>query len=652
MITGTLLESARYAHQQGHWTEVIAAARQYLAWAPDDVEVHWLLGTALLQLDQPVDAVAHLERSAAKSRRNAAVLGALAQAYLAAGRPEDAQQTFRKASQADLRNWRYRMGAANAAAVAGKLTEAEVALRQLTEKHPRESLIWFNYGNVLRDQDRHLEALECFERAVALAPDFIDARNNQGAALLSLERHADAESVFRACLTLSPGDPRTLCNLASVLIDVGRFAEAESLCRDVLAREPSHVVALRFLGSAIGQQGRLVESLAPLRRALQLAPEDVVLAAAYGATLCDCGQHAAGMRQLAAAQLQAPDTPAVMQSIATASLTRGALAEGWDAYQARPARAVLQGKYPAIVFARTVPEDCAGATICIQREQGLGDELFFLRYAAMLRERGARIVVRASAKLAGVLARAHDIDHVVVESEEWPTADYYLLAGDLPHAIGGRPASVIPADRSPSYRALGPDYPESLTVCWPAVPPPLHLAPRPDRVAAIREELARAGEGPYIGLTWRAGTAPEDQRGASWNLHKNVPLAALGAALVTVPGTLVALQRKPAPRDLETLSATVGRPVHDCTALNDDLESMLALLSVLDEYLAVSNTNVHLRAGTGRMSRVFVPQPAEWRWRASGHQSPWFPGSPIYRQATDGRWDDALLSLATDLRTY
>ena len=36
---------------------------------------------------------------------------------------------------------------------------------------------------------------------------------------------------------------------------------------------------------------------------------------------------------------------------------------------------------------------------------------------------------------------------------------------------------------------------------------------------------------------------------------------------------------------------------------------MLALLSLIDEYVGVSNTNMHLRAGVGKTAKVLVPAP-------------------------------------------
>ena len=89
--------------------------------------------------------------------------------------------------------------------------------------------------------------------------------------------------------------------------------------------------------------------------------------------------------------------------------------------------------------------------------------------------------------------------------------------------------------------------------------------------------------------------------------------------------------------------------MHDFSDLNDDLEGMLALLALIDDYVGVSNTNMHLRAAAGRTARVLVPQPAEWRWMAGRASSPWFPGFSIYRQSLDGSWTQALARLREDL---
>jgi len=110
------------------------------------------------------------------------------------------------------------------------------------------------------------------------------------------------------------------------------------------------------------------------------------------------------------------------------------------------------------------------------------------------------------------------------------------------------------------------------------------------------------------------------------------------------------LQREPTAEELAEFERGARRAVHDLSDLNEDLEGMLALLSLLDDYVGVSNTNMHLRAGVGRPARVLVPQPPEWRWLNVGRESFWFPGFTVYRQAIDRSWTAALQELADDLK--
>ena len=159
------------------------------------------------------------------------------------------------------------------------------------------------------------------------------------------------------------------------------------------------------------------------------------------------------------------------------------------------------------------------------------------------------------------------------------------------------------------------------------------------------------GEGP--GLSWEEGVPMNFVEIGKWSWSpsdKEAPLAGIARAMRATTGTLVALQRNPNPGEIDAFADAAGRQIHDLTDLNETLEDMLALVGLLDDYICVSNSNVHLRAATGRPCRVLVPSPPEFRWMAAGDESPWFPGTRVYRQHADGDWDQALAALANDMK--
>jgi hypothetical protein len=293
-------------------------------------------------------------------------------------------------------------------------------------------------------------------------------------------------------------------------------------------------------------------------------------------------------------------------------LSVGRWREAWNRYNRRH----LAHDYEIAAL----PDTLDGTRVCLVGEQGLGDVLFFLRFLPQLRARGAVVDLNCEPKLAA------------------------LLKGDA------RFAAVIAADEPPleheySYRFPLGDLPGLLraNTCPPAFP----LASDPARRERCAQRLAALGAPPYLGLTWKAGT--DAVRIDTLSLSKQVPPAALGEVLRGWKGTLVSVQRNPTKADISAISAAARAPVQNLAELNDDLCEILALLDVLDEYVTVSNTNVHLRAALGRSARVLIPYPPEWRWMRREGRSEWFPEFPVYREPVSRGWSAPLARLRADL---
>jgi hypothetical protein len=105
------------------------------------------------------------------------------------------------------------------------------------------------------------------------------------------------------------------------------------------------------------------------------------------------------------------------------------------------------------------------------------------------------------------------------------------------------------------------------------------------------------------------------------------------------------LQRNATRDEMDAARGALGREVHDLGAINEDLEDALAVVSLVDRHIGVSNTNMHLAAAAGTTADVLVPFPPEWRWGPAGDASPWFPGLRVFRQRGDGDWREALAAL-------
>lgn len=434
-------------------------------------------------------------------------------------------------------------------------------------------------------------------------PSNADAWHNLGS-LLRIQRDvAGAARAFKRAALLQPANLDAEINAAYALIQLGRFAEAEEQIRAALVRFPEEPDLWVNLAQIQRASRRWDAAIASLDRCLAKAPRHAGYRITRSLVLRDAGDVDRALAELGALIDEQPQLDEPRFARAQILLSRGAYRAGWADYLWRPdrnrwlaARSMPPGSPPPAL------DLLRGKRVRVYGEQGLGDTLFFLRFVPQLMALAAEVELEVDPRLWAILP------------PDWRRtvqADAEVLAGDLP--------AIFDAGPTPSLRLT----------C--------------EGVAA--EQLARCGPPPYVGVTWQAGLRWEDMVSPG-QLSKSVPPGALGQTLQRIPGTLIALQRKLQPEELALVSRAAQREVHDFSWVNENLADALALLARLDEYIGVSNTNVHLNEALGRLTRVLVTHPAEWRWTEHQSKSPWFAHAQLYRQDRNGSWDAALARLA------
>lgn len=269
-----------------------------------------------------------------------------------------------------------------------------------------------------------------------------------------------------------------------------------------------------------------------------------------------------------------------------------------------------------------------GTRVLIKRDMGLGDELTYLRYLPWLTQAGMIVDYWCGKKLKPILERMGYFNHVYADNNSPPAGEGY----DLSFIVNDLPVAV-----------------ESLGA--PEIAPPLPLTPRPELLKKWQAWLTAQGPAPYVGINWKAGVGVQGAGNIFSKLAKAVDTELFAKALSGVPATFISLQRNVLSDELKQFEQALGADLHDVTALTDDLDDLLALLSLLDENIGVSNTNMHLRASLAKGSRVMVQKPnGDWRWGVEGDQSIWFTQSIVYRQTDTGDWEAPLQVLQQDLQ--
>ncbi len=115
---------------------------------------------------------------------------------------------------------------------------------------------------------------EYADKAMELAPDLPAALVAKGAALSQAEwKHLEGIEYFERALALAPNNMPALGWLSSIRVAQLRFDEAVALGQKQVSIDPLSIIAHRNLGDALARSGRLEQALEIYHKALRLQPD-------------------------------------------------------------------------------------------------------------------------------------------------------------------------------------------------------------------------------------------------------------------------------------------------------------------------------------------------------------------------------------------
>ncbi len=498
---------------------------------------------------------------------------------------------------------------------------AEELCRQVINADPLAvdafSLLGFTYL-ALGQPD---EAAAVCRRAIQIRADHVDAHNVLGIALAGQRKWPDAEASFRQVIHGNPRLPDGYNNLGITLKEQGKLQEAEACYRHALQLKPNYPEALNNLGNVLREQGALPDAQAAFRNAIQLHPGYAEAHHGLGLVLKEQGDvEGAEAAYRRALQLN-PSHVEAHCDLALCLLLKGDFSHGWDEYEWRWK---LRGAEP---YGRPLSQPLwdgsalHGRTILLHTEQGLGDSIQFIRYARILQERGARVILQCPRLLVTLLARCRGVDHVVPEGAVLPAFDVHAPLMTLPRLFGTTLQS-IPAE----------------------IP---YVSAEPERIAYWRSKLASV-TGLKVGIVWRGSAAHRNDRNRSVALTEFARLAELNGV------QLISLQRGPGRGELQSLAAQHSILSFDEPPADAEMPFLetAAIIMALDLIVSVDTAPVHLAGALGVPVWCALPFMPDWRWLLRRDDSPWYPTMRLFRQDRRGDWRGVFERMAEALKLH
>jgi Flp pilus assembly protein TadD len=449
--------------------------------------------------------------------------------------------------------------------------------------HPRYAEGHFNLGNVLLQQRKRGEAVEDFRQALAIKPDYFDAYMNLGSALTEFGRAREAAVYLQQAVRLRPASAEAHNNLGLAFADQGRWGEAEAAYQRSLELRAGYVEALNNLASAYGEQDRCAEAEACYEIALWHQPDCV--SAHWNRALC---------------WLQA-----------------GEFEKGWAEYEWRWRRKQTpERRLPGV---RWRGEAVEGKTILVHTEQGLGDTLQFVRYAAVLKGRGARVILECPGFLIPLLKGTPGIDEFVAEGMGRPGYDFYCPLLSLPGLVGTTVATI------------------------PAEMPYLFVDPGLVAAKKLNHRDTEAQRTLMVGVAWQGNPHHPWDHHRSFALRMLAPIAALEGV------RLVSLQKGPGSEQVAGCGFRVEEVGVGVEATVEGFVETAAVMKNLDLVISADTATAHLAGGLGVPVWVALSRKADWRWMHRRGDSPWYPTMRLWRQERLDEWEPVFERMAGGL---
>jgi tetratricopeptide (TPR) repeat protein len=209
-----------------HLPEAILYLEKTRAWAPDNLELLYVLGNAYVQTRQPEGARSCFARLFRVAEDSAAAHLLTAQMMVRLEFEELAEAELRKAVAKDPRLPQVHFLLGQAALFRSRWDEAVALMQKELEVNPGSAMALYRLGEIYTRQSRWDEAIAALQKSLWINPAFSGPYILLGKAYTKKGQTATAEGMLRRAVEYDPNNKSAHYLLAQLLQQTGRVDEA------------------------------------------------------------------------------------------------------------------------------------------------------------------------------------------------------------------------------------------------------------------------------------------------------------------------------------------------------------------------------------------------------------------------------------------
>lgn len=470
-------------------------------------------------------------------------------------------------------------------------------------------------AEIFEKQNQEDQALKIYEFAIQNDPNSLTARLSLGNFLFKKKHYEKALEQFQKALHLNKKSYEALFALANCYRKLSLNTKAIKAYYRCLYLEPNFCACHINLANTLREERYSEDAFVHYKKALKLEPSNPTAQKAFASfaaefllqILKEKGPNL--YEQSIKKVLEMFKQPGYFYRYFQAYLLgKGLFNEGFQIHRHRVSPSVREQKktpFPKEPFTQQIKNK----NILLIKEQGIGDLLFFLRFAPALLDQGAQIFLLAPERIEHIFEHTHLFAKIGTKLEDFPDMDYQCLVGDLPFLTQN------------FYKNF--------------LPPPFPLTPKVSVLKNIRDKLAPYAHKQKIAISWRKGLEEKEESFFKEFVH----------ILKQKEALYIGVQQNSSQEEIRYLQQELD--FIDFSHTHKHVEQLLGILFLSDHYVGFSNTSTHFKASFNHAFDVFVPFPSSWYWAQDNEKLFWFPKAHAHYGAKNESWQIALKSFET-----
>ncbi len=460
----------------------------------------------------------------------------------------------------------------------------------------------FDHGNQAFLKGNLDEAATAYQKVLELDHTHEHALNNLGITYFKLGNHEKALTYLEQAVAVNPKSEQVHLLIAQLFANQGTkeaFEKSAQYFKNVLHLNAQNIDALYGLAKIVLMQGDTDSAIEINKKLLDLTPHKSEVYIAIGQALEHQNNNDESIYYYKKAIEADPSNRMAHIYLAGRYLAAGNYKDGYEEYEWRVNNHSLKWD----------GSDPRGKTIVVISENGLGDIIQYLRFAKVLKDRGAKVILITPDVLVKLFCLCDYIDQVIPSGSPVPHYDAAISIQSIPRLIG---TTVNNLPETPYLKADS-----ELVNYW-------------------GNKLAH-DKNFKIGLCWTAG----GEGGRLPQGLRCIPLDHFASMAKTKGVSLYSLQKGPAEQQLKNVSSDfiIKDFGPDYDESHGTFMDTVAIMKHLDLVITVDTSVAHLAGALAVPTWLILPYTPDPRWMLDRPDTPWYPNMQLFRNKEINKWE-------------